>query len=224
MSLIVTRIDADRVYVVCDTKLTYPNHEIKRGKANPSEGSIKAIIINPNLCIAFAGEMDFAVLAIAEIDSSCTFEEAKEILFKYHQLSNSKTDFIVCKGIPKPEICEIKNNKVATVPFSWIGNSDAYNVYQSAYLSPEQPKTTTTTTPSVEGALPGITISELNFSVEFNAISETFSKMSKAMDGVIADGNIDSVGGFRVSVAFNQRFHYTKYTKLYRGDIPWLCT
>ena len=39
------------------------------------------------------------------------------------------------------------------------------------------------------------------------------------MDEAIENSNIESVGGFKVNVVFEEKFDYTKYVKFYRGNV-----
>jgi len=59
----------------------------------------------------------------------------------------------------------------------------------------------------------------MNLSFEVDMQVNLFSKMSSAMDEVIEDGNIDSVGGFKVAVVYKEKFDFVKYGKFYRGNV-----
>ncbi len=59
MSLIVCRKEKDVLFIVGDTKLTYPKEQYpEKQTGHPADGVIKSIIINPKLCISFAGDTD----------------------------------------------------------------------------------------------------------------------------------------------------------------------
>jgi hypothetical protein len=58
---------------------------------------------------------------------------------------------------------------------------------------------------------------DMSFTVEVT--STLFSKMSSAMDEVITDTFVDSVGGFKVGVVYDNGFKYVQYGKMYRSDM-----
>ncbi|SRR6266542_6581371 len=130
MSLIVARKQGNQLAIVSDTKLTYPNEDIKGQKNNPSEGVIKTVIINPNLCVSFAGDIDYAEKAIKELNNNHSIEETIKILEKYHNRSDYKTEFLVCAGKPSPIIHKIKVNESKDVHSSWIGDIKAFSSFQ----------------------------------------------------------------------------------------------
>lgn len=122
MSLIVVRKDVPYVVIVSDTKLIYPDHETKRSKDNPGEGTIKTIILEGNLCISFAGVVVHAESAFKEIAPSTDRNNVIAILEKYHKKSNRETEFLVCAVLPEPLIHKIKDGESKSVHSSWIGD------------------------------------------------------------------------------------------------------
>ena len=59
----------------------------------------------------------------------------------------------------------------------------------------------------------------LNISIERYMTVDKFSKMSNAMDSVIESSNLDSVGGFKVSVVYEDGFKYCPYSKMFNENI-----
>ncbi|HEY8958627.1 hypothetical protein [Chitinophaga sp.] len=137
MTLIVARQDGQNIAIVSDTKLTYPDHEIKQRKTDPSEGVIKTVIIGKNQCIAFAGEIDFAESALKSIGSMATDEQIIDVLKYYHILSENRTEFLYCTGNPVL-IYEFKNNKFGLVPNCYLGDKNAFEIFQ-AYMMDKLP-------------------------------------------------------------------------------------
>jgi hypothetical protein len=217
MSLIVARKEGSQIAIVSDTKLTYPHHEIKGQKENPTEGAIKTIILTDDLCVSFAGEIEYAENAFMEIGERKNIDEVIGILHRYHNISNQKTEFLVCSGNPESLIHKIKNGESKEVNSSWIGDSVAFNSFQASMLGTKKPKESVKTSQSQSKA--GIVITEMNLSFEVDMQVQLFSKMSSAMDKVIEDGNVDSVGGFRVTVVYKEKFDFVKYGKFYRGNV-----
>src|SRR5688500_18747112 len=132
MSLIVARKSENQLSIVSDTKLIYPNHEVKGLKSNPSEGMIKSIIISPDICVSFAGNFDEAENAFKEIQAGESLDKIMEILKRFHKLSNYKTEFLLCYGQPEPTIYKFKNNEYGPVTSSWIGDQKAFNRFQES--------------------------------------------------------------------------------------------
>lgn len=226
MSLIVARKDGNILRIVSDTKLTYPNHETKHLKTAPIDGTLKSIIINPKLCISFAGIVVNAKDAIEKIKDTDSYDTVVNLLYEAHLASNLKTEFIICTNTPSLIIHEIKNSESRSVSASWIGDADAYNSFQESMLGNPNEKTESNTQvkqdqiedPATQSRS-GMFYKELNFSIEVAKMeSKLLSKMVSAMDYVIEKGNLDSVGGFRISITCEDEFKYDKYLKLYRSN------
>jgi hypothetical protein len=217
MSLIVARKEGNQIAIVSDTKLTYPNHEIKGQKESPKEGILKTIILSTNLCVSFAGEIEHAENALREIENNCNFNEVVEILYKYHKISNHQTEFLVCSANPNPIIHKIKDNESKEVQTSWIGDRDAFNSFQESMMGTK--KGTKSENQNQTKSKAGIVITEMDLSFEVDMQVNLFSKMSSAMDAVIENENIASVGGFKVTVIYKEKFNFGKYGKLYRGNV-----
>lgn len=217
MSLIVARKEGNQLAIVSDTKLTYPNHEVKGQKENPRDGVIKSIILTNNLCVSFAGEIDYAENAFTEIGERGNIDEVIDILYRHHIISNQKIEFLVCCGMPTPLIHKIKNGESKEVNSSWIGDSAAFNSFQASMMGTKKPKEIPKKSQANSKA--GAVITEMNLSFEADLQVKLFSKMSLAMDDVIEDSNVVSVGGFKVIVVYKEMFDFVKYFKLYRGNV-----
>jgi tetratricopeptide (TPR) repeat protein len=184
MSLIVARRNGGNMYIVSDTKLTYPANEYpNQSVASPKEGIIKATIINHQICISFAGEVDAAEKAI-RICRQLDFRinEIIEYLLRVNKETNGKTEFIACIGFPEYKIYEIKNLTLREVDAAWIGSNAAFSIFQEKAL-------------------------------ENNSTSkDAQSILDSAMDYVLNNGKIPEVNGFRVSVSNEGNFfHYRNY-------------
>ena len=223
MSLIIARIEGNNLGIVSDTKLTYPFHETKNFKTSPLDGVLKTIILNENLSISFAGEVEYAELALKEINECIQITTVIQVLEKFHNLSRGKTEFLICIGKPELRIYEIKNGEVNQTSMSWIGDKEAFNSFQESMLTTivksETIKTSPSATSNFRSNQPAITITEMNLTVEVSQKSPLLSKISSAMDKVIENGNIDSVGGFKVSVIYDKGFFYNCYIKSYRSNV-----
>jgi len=223
MSLIVARKDGNKLGIVSDTRLTFPYHETKGLKTSPLDGIVKTIILHENLCVSFAGELEHAELAFKEIKDSNEPNFVLQALEKFHKLSSEKTEFLFCISKPQLTIYEIKNGATNETNIAWIGDKKAFDIFQKNMLTPptkEEPRQTNSpSTSTLKTNQPAITITEMNLTFEVSPSSALLSKISSAMDGVIEDGNIDSVGGFKVNVIYDNKFFYNGYIKNYRSNV-----
>ena len=211
--------------ILSDTKLTYAYHEVKGQKTNPSEGVIKTIIIRPDVSISFAGEIEAAEKALSEISTNTSVEKIIETLKFYHKESNFKTEFLLCFASPDATIYKFKNNEYGIVQSSWIGDQKAFNSFQSNVMGtqkkPKKEKKSSQKKNLPAGNKPAMVFEEMNLSME-QQTNPLFSKLSSAMDEVITDSTIESVGGFKVHVVFKEKFFYNFYVHTYRSEFALL--
>lgn len=206
MSLIVAKVEGNSILIVSDTKLSYSNdgeEEAQRQKVKPNEGVIKTTIINSNVCVSFAGNVDEAEKAIKDIEPSNTIDQIQNILYKSHRDSLGEVDYIIALGLPIPKIIVIKNGKVEESLYSWIGNKDGYERFQKYMLG------------KVKSDRP-----ETSFKVELSIEKkpDIFDNLINSMDRVIEDSDIKGIAGFRVSVIFEEgKFIYRPYLHSYSG-------
>jgi tetratricopeptide (TPR) repeat protein len=184
MSLIVAKKNGSLIYIVSDTKLTFPEDKFpNKSLAAPSDGVIKTTILNPQVCIAFAGEVEPAEAAI-QVCRRYDFmvSSIKEHLLNVNNTTAGKTEFILCVGFPEYLIYEIKNMKIIQTNSSWIGSKSAFSIYQEKALDPQAA------------------------SKKFDTI------LDEALDHVLKSSLAPEVNGFRVSVSNDGNFfHYKNY-------------
>lgn len=223
MSLIVARKDGRKIGIVSDTKLTYPNHETKNLKTSPIDGVVKTVILNENLCVSFAGEIEPAELALKEINISTDTNSILHLLEKFHHFSKGETEFIFCIGKPDLTIYEIKNGIVQETNQSWIGDKAVFENFQKSILAhptkEQRQEKVETPLQNSKTNQPTITITEMNLTFEVSQNSSILSKLSSAMDNVIDNDSISSVGGFKVNVIYDNKFFYNGYIKNYRQNV-----
>jgi hypothetical protein len=184
MSLIVARKSGSLIHVVSDTKLTYPEEKYPDKKlAAPADGVIKAAILNPHVCIAFAGEYEAAEEAI-KVCRRYDFMVAnmKEHLLAVNKKTEGKTEFILCVGFPEYSIYEIKDMEITQTSSAWIGSKTAFSIFQGKALEVRS------TTRSMDSIL------------------------DDSIEHVLKSGLAPEVNGFRVSVSNDGNFfHYKNY-------------
>lgn len=63
MTLVVARKEQSNIIVMSDTRFT-PVDPAPREHIGPLSGGLKILVIHPNFCLAFAGDVDTAMSAI----------------------------------------------------------------------------------------------------------------------------------------------------------------
>jgi len=191
MSLIVARKIGNDIHFYGDTKLTYPENEFPNQLlASPKESVIKICIINEQLCIAFAGEVEAAEQAIkyCRYRHDLTSHEIKEYLLNIVQQLNNKTEFILGIGFPHFSIYEIKNSIARESPSAWIGSQNGFNIFQENALDKN------------------------NSSKKLDTI------ISESLDHVIKSGKVPEVNGFIVHASNKSGFF--RYHGYMQTSIP----
>ncbi len=203
MSLIVCRKETEALLIVSDTKLTYmKEYYPNKQTGHPSDGVIKTIIVNPNLCVSFAGDIETAEKGIKQIGLNADLSSILQLL-KNVSVDN-KTEFIVCSSIPEVKIHEIKNSNYSEVQSSWIGSQNAFNKFQG-YLHDQ-----------IKVVQPSFIKIEQSLTKEFSELG----KLSGAFDKVINDPSVPEVDGFKVKVALHEgKFKYQGYLNSYLGHM-----
>jgi hypothetical protein len=203
LSLIIARHEADKLLILSDTKLTYPeseNHNLHN--THPAHGTIKTIILNKNIAVSFAGLKDLAEAAIQGIASSNSIPEILESLLAHHNKSLGDVEFLVSTTNPLC-IYEIKNRSIDRSSHAWIGSHNAFTRYQGYFLGTIQAK--------LHGGV--------KFVVEAvgkDKMPIALSNMLSAFDAVIEDETVPEVNGFKIKVlAENECFTYVGYSASY---------
>jgi hypothetical protein len=185
MSLIIARKSGTHIYLVSDTKLTYPQELFpEKALAAPGDGVIKVAIIDPHVCIAFAGN-DYK--PAEEAIGYCRRNQLLPSEIKKHLLSinlhtGKNVEFILCIGFPEYAIYEIKNGQILQTNSSWIGSNEGFTMFQEFALA------------------------DRNNKKKFDTI------MDEGLEYVMQSGRVPEVNGFKVAVT-NQAnfFHYKNY-------------
>jgi tetratricopeptide (TPR) repeat protein len=223
MSLIVARRFRDKFIIIGDTRITYMPIEkstnLKEGLRDIEEGLIKSVIVNSNLCISIAGDIDYAGEALQEIGTGKGKNEVLEIVEKIHHKSRlpksyqtDDTSFLVCFGYPIFEMYAVKDGKTEAVQVGWIGSYSAFNKYQSYFHRPSESQNAQVTHTFLKAhKLPD------EFDQEKQKI---YSSMLDSMHEVIEDESITDVGGFAIPIIYESNsFRYTSYVNSYRKPL-----
>lgn len=206
MSLIICRKENNSLLIVSDTKLTYPTDQFPgKQTGHPSDGVIKTVIVNPTLCVSFAGDIEPADEGIKQIQSNDDLTRVLKIL--RDKSNGNRTDFIVCTSKPEIKIYEIKDTVCREVQSSWIGSFNAFNRFQGYYNNQIQEKKSG---PS----------SFIKIEPVISKGDSSLGKVSSAFDKVIDDSSVPEVDGFKVTVIVEDgTFRYRGYIHNYMGLI-----
>lgn len=201
LSLIIAKKVNNNIYILGDTRLT------KYDKKEPvTKGVIKSLIVNSQLCVSFAGRIDYAISAVKELLSIKKYEEEYliELFLKHHNCSNRETDFIVALGRPHIKIITIKDGNKTYGNNAWIGDYDAFNKFQGYFTRQLN------LTPLPQNVM-NIQVNEMSHYDE----SEMYSKMFNSLNEVNNDVAIQYVGDFIAPIIYDQEgFHFADYTNI----------
>jgi hypothetical protein len=144
MSLLVAKLERDNLFIVSDTKLTYPENQDSKTVSNPKDGVVKVSILNPNIFIAFAGDVEAADKAIAECRTKgFDLIELINYLHSVHLGANKEVEFIIgsaYKGT-KNNLVLIKDGITEKNLLScWIGSRDGFSFFQKAFQELKEKK------------------------------------------------------------------------------------
>lgn len=171
MSLCIAKLIEGKIYINADSLVSGHDvvaHDIQR------DSIMKAVLLNPQVCILFAGNVSVADNLLSLIHSNVPPKIGALISFIWeHQRKNDEsTDYIIASTLKDhPRIIEIKDGRILQdVNTSWIGTKSGFSSFQKFY-DVEKGKNT--------------------------SLAEAFnSAFTKVMD----DDSIKEVGGFRFSL------------------------
>ncbi len=202
MSLVIARIHNSKVYIFADTALTF-NGGIR---SNPFvEGCLKVYRLSPNLAVAFAGVREhFAAVASSMLLSDDADRIAREGL--QCQANGLKIDLIVATAEP-PRLLFVKEGTLAECSAGYIGDADAFEVFQKYYHSTE-----VSSPEFVVQERPTISFLRIPEPVESD---EIYGRLYHAFKRIIWDERISGVGGVVVPLCTDAgRLRYMCY-----GDV-----
>lgn len=189
MTLVIARCVEDEIRILCDSKITDATI-----RATHIADKLKAVILNPHLCICFAGDVCRAQVAIEdlsrEIKANNDFE-LNEVINCLHKSNvdglkaatkhRDTTDYIVASMRPTLSLNKIAERIVQRdVKNAWIGSFPAYASYQSYYSDLTET----------------LNVSLLTDEKRWQIVS----KMMDAFRLVMQDSDVPEVGNFLMSV------------------------
>jgi tetratricopeptide (TPR) repeat protein len=219
MTLIVARKIDNTVSIVSDTLLTIKSEGNIRLKQRPEDGTVKCIIINPTQCVSFAGNSEYARLALQQIRDGKIAAEVIEILRHYTELSFGETEFLFCYFETVLHMLKITWHDVEAGDNFHLGDDEAFNLFQR-FLHKDNPLHDANNrffTGGVkhESVDKRPVMSHFRMWLTPKMPHDAFGEMSRAMDDVLYHTPVESVGGFKVHVVFNgTNFQYRRYQSL----------
>jgi hypothetical protein len=140
-------------------------------KSGYLQGALKVVIINRDLCVAFAGKVGFAENAIENISAkNYTVDRLAKYLLKVHEESERQTDFIIASLMPMALYKIAKGTISDSEKSYWIGDIDAFEAFQKYSYN-----------------------ANINTDNDFDSDTLLIAKTALAMMRVILDSTIHSV-------------------------------
>lgn len=181
MSLVVAMVDGDRLHACADLRVVQSENRPEGSKAHSPHyfnGAMKIVPISKSVAIAYAGTVSIALSIIREVhklklSSNETAQKIQEILTKNDDVS--ECDFLVIDA-ENMEIHKIKDGFIGVTRNgrTWIGDVDAYNLFQEK-------------------------LDKNEYNSAPNPIAKSAAMMN-SLDAVIEDGSIENVGEFPISI------------------------
>ncbi|WP_412471575.1 hypothetical protein [Halobacteriovorax sp. RT-1-4] len=142
MSLVYAKkLSSGEIFFISDTKFTYPepqtNNEEKVSSATEFFGGLKTIILHGGMTVAFAGEVEYAKVAIEGIYEKDVnlweLEPTLEYFKQFADASNGETDFLLScyKEDMTASLFKIQSNNIEEMQVAWIGDFDGFEELQN---------------------------------------------------------------------------------------------
>ncbi len=173
MTLVIGRITQGILRIDSDSKITNP--KIASNRNSIFSGLLKTIILNPRLCISYAGGVDSAQGAVEEVYKikEQTISNVKKLLIDINKASNYETDFLIGSLENQPLLYKISNGEInPTNQNHWIGDISGFNAFQRNFIS----------------------------NLKSTDPKHILDIHSKAFENVVSSGEIESIGGFHITV------------------------
>lgn len=202
MTLIVAHKTDHDVFMVGDSRLTDEQEEF-----HPLKGTLKIQILSDNICVGFAGDIPCDCFKQLKLIFSAdkSYDELVQNLLMLHKEHNGKIDFLISQSLPAPSLIKISN--AAIIPnliTAWIGEESAFREYQKYFLDK--------TPPLLPSAPERPQLWILKLPDHKHSEQSRFAKMCSAIQSVMANTTIKTVGDYLIPVASSaEGFHYQPY-------------
>ena len=141
MTLIVGRIHEENIKIYSDSKIT----DINSVRNNPLTANLKCFILHPHICLSFSGNVHYAEKFLEKFYSKTPFSfyNILQYCLMLNNESNNSTHFAVSLIENKAmRLFKIAHGKIESeIQNFWLGDIDAYNVYQENFIGNDSSKT-----------------------------------------------------------------------------------
>ena len=182
MTLAVAHNNRGILHLISDSRVNPGRHD-SDPRYNIYDSHLKTVVLHPQLAIAYSNHVEPARNAIAELFTAFTsgrnpaIGRIYDILFYYHKESQQRTDFLIANAIDN-SIIRICDGTFIKLPFAWIGDKNAFELFQSEFNKIDKESTE----PRVYK-----------------------NYLSTAIDKVISSPIIESVGGLNFQTWFDNK-------------------
>jgi Tfp pilus assembly protein PilF len=217
MTLVVGRKIGNSIGIVSDTLLVHPNE----GRRPLDRGVLKTAIVYEGLCVSFAGTHKCADAALKSLDFKGNHIDdvagIVEHFLGWHRKERHMVDFILAFGPPHSRLIVVKNGMAGDTDSAWIGLQTAFSRFQSFMLEPGQldlpPQ------PPSDAAV--VSLEAIRVPRGDDAAGAILPRLKKAMARVIADSDIEDVGGIVTMLATDEGgFKFIDYVDFLTHAIP----
>lgn len=198
MSIIIAKIENNQCVFISDTRVSINNGDKtitgdNKLRMSPNQGVLKIHILNPKICIAFAGNVEFSIDLIHSF-IKLKPDSLENILLYFHdklKFENDNSEFIlgIIKDDKTPILFKVSSDKIEQNNSFWIGEKTAFSEFQSFFLK----------------------------STKTDSIIE---KTKNAFNEMIKSTKIETVGDFIISAFLNTNinsFIYEEKLEVYGG-------
>ncbi|MGL2966989.1 hypothetical protein [Flavobacterium sp. XGLA_31] len=141
MTLIVGRVHDENIKIYSDSKIT----DINSVRNNALTANLKCFILHPHICLSFSGNVHYAEKFLEKFYSNTpfSFSNILQYCLILNNESNNSTHFAVSLIDNKiMRLFKIAHGKIESeIQSFWLGDIDAYNVYQKTFLESDSEKT-----------------------------------------------------------------------------------
>jgi len=140
MTLIISKIIDNKIYIESDSKIT-GDRIVRNNPIDSKHCKLKALILDPKLCLCYAGDIYFAEQAykffIKESKNKLDWNLYRNYLLQLNIESENSTHFIMAgyNNSNLPLLFEIKDRKISQVQQSWIGDKESFSYFQKYFLA-----------------------------------------------------------------------------------------
>lgn len=129
MTLVAARVFGNTVHILADSRVTFAEERYRPAPASV----LKTVVLNPDICVAFAGDVDRAQMAIASANAAADIQSLIDHFLHAHRDGGlNNPDFLLAVLRPAPQLIRIWNDTVEhELVTAWLGNPQAFNDLQT---------------------------------------------------------------------------------------------